>query len=456
MKSKNALYQKKAFLAFSALVLAIVITSAQLFLIKPSSIGDVDQFRLELSGLTPKAASSSWIDGWMWGQTAPFKYRILGRLLIWSGYKVIGGVVPDISAENALYYSSIANQFILLAATLYALGMFTRKLAGQLLSGMDEEAGYLLAIGSILIFSLSPSILFFTKFPVHGTSNDLLGYLLTLAALYSLLEKKLLVFCAVATIGVFCRETTLLTPFIFLFFYRYPLFKKMVVVSIPLFVFVVYRIAWPGTYDPLVGNRINIAKPLETIIFAFLIFGPLWITGLLGYFRCNARIAEQAAARWFVTSFPWAILLVSIITFLFSNLREIRIPFMLFFYFVPFSVIWIYENRNQIKNLLRKKFFVLYIIASIVVVFRLWLWMVPATTEELMALRDSIGTVLTGYMVRMQIGDIQIYGPIPSRYDNWTAIVAFYLFLFLTSLPFLLIVKLPKIRNKTSTKKIGD
>lgn len=433
-------------LAIVAIAIATLVILAQIFLIKPSCIGDIDQLRFDLSGLPPIATSAPWINDWFREQTVPYKYRILGKLFVRVVYSV-ASLVSGEADEQSFYYSYVVCFFVSLAVTLAAFGIFVRKVVLQIHKKENGQTAYWLAVAGMVVFALSPPILFLTKFPVHGSPNDLLGYFLMLVALIFIFEGKLVAFCLVSTAGVFCRETTLLVPFIFLFFRQYPLQKRFIVASTPVLVFAVYRTVWYGSYDVLFGSHANASIPIETFAFLLLIFGPVWILGVLGYLEIRSALhrSNPGPLQDLVRSFPAGLTLTSVIVLTFASIREMRIGFILFFYFIPFALIWVYSNRSAILEIVRNKYFALFAIAALVLIFRLWVWMTPGNSEQLVELNNLIRLVLAGPLGFSHAGGESMYGYLATSQDNWTKILAVHLFLFTICLPFLLIRKRQKI-----------
>lgn len=407
-------------MAACACVLAALVLAANLWLVHTSSIANIDELRYELSGFTPADAPGGWIEAWLWHQPAPFKYRLLGKLPLWAATAAMQhlGMAP----EPAFYRAFIACQFLFLLLTLLQLGALTRAVATDALGTLSGTGQMAVAGGAMLLCAASAPILFFDKYPVHGTPNDLLGYFLMAAALHLAWRLRLAAFCALAVLAVFCRETTLLIPFALLFFRHVPLPRRLAAALLPAAVFLAYRALWPGLYDAGSGAAANFIQPLETLAFGLLVFGPLWLLGLLGA-RDLARLeARQVPAlAGLLRSFPAAVLLALALTLLAGRLREIRIAFMLCVYFVPFAAIWLYRYRRRLAALLRNRWYLLWGVASAAAVFRLRVWLLPASAADYAALASRLGLWFTGYTNTPQY--------------NWVVVGMVYLWLLLLALP---------------------
>lgn len=405
-------------LAFFSLLLTTILVLLQISVIKPSTIANIDWLRYELSGLNPHQSTPTWVEDWLWTHEIPFKYRILGKFPLWAIYQLMA-LFPGIEKEHAFYYSFIASSFVFLFLTFYALGAFMRALIKEIYVNPGLRMKYLLISVALVLFAISPPVLFHYKYPVHGNPNDLLGYFLILVSLNFMLRRKFVYFCVVSTVAAFCRETTLLIPFIFLFFYAHPLWKKLVIALLPMTSFILFRVLWPGTYEVLYGGRANVSIPLETAVFGLLIFGPLWILGALGYLDLKNQkcTTNSAFVRAYVNSFPLALILTVSIVSWFASVREMRIAYVLFFYFVPFSAIFLHNHGKRILDFAKNKYFIFFLISSLVVIFRIWVWLLPSGVEGYTRLAKLFGTAFTGYWLHPEY--------------NWVNITLIYLFLFI-------------------------
>ncbi len=334
--------------------------------------------------------------------------------------------------DHAAYYSFVTFLLLFTATTLFLLALLTRTLLERIYPDQAGRTRSLLVGVTWALFVLSPPILFFVKYPVRGAPNDMLGYSLMLAALLCMSLRRIFWFGAISTIAVFCRETTLLIPFIFLFFDPLPLRKKLLAVLLPVATLVMYRILWPGPYNPLsAGIELNLKVPVETMSYVLLTFGPLWILGALGC--ASLRRLETARADSFVrtltTSFPWGVLLTMGICTAFSSLWEIRTAYILLFYFVPFSMVALYQERARIAALRKSKYFIFFVVALLIETVRFWFWMHPLTGDELID--------------RARMFDNIFYGYWDMPRNNWVNILMVYLPLTVGCLPFLAFAAAP-------------
>ncbi|MBV8062880.1 MAG: hypothetical protein JOY51_04745, partial [Nevskia sp.] len=93
-------------LASVALVIAALVLATNFFLVRTSSIANVDELRYDLAGLDPQAAPANWTGDWLWHQPAPYKYRLLGKLPLWAAAAALEQL--GVGRDLAFYYSFIA------------------------------------------------------------------------------------------------------------------------------------------------------------------------------------------------------------------------------------------------------------------------------------------------------------------------------------------------------------
>lgn len=413
-------------LAMLALAVSGLLLLFHYYVVRPSCIANTAEMRYELSCRDFNQATC--LDDWMWEQRTPYKYRILGRVPVWAVYAGLQRLGVD--ADHAALYAFAAFLFTFTASTLWLLGELMWVLLQRLYPGQDGRTRWLLLALSWALFLSSPPILFFVKYPVRGAPNDLLGFSLMIGALLLQERRRIAAFTAVCVAAVFCRETTLLMPFIFLVADPLPLRRKVLPALLPVAALVAYRLAWPGYYDPIpAGLPLNLKVPVETLAFFLLTFGPLWILCPLGWALLRRLPAAQADpfVRGLVRSFPWGAALALGICILLTSLYEIRTSYILLFYFVPFSALFLYEERRRLLALLRNRWFLLFQLALLIEGVRFWFWMHPLTEE--------------GLYQRAAMFDIIFFGYWNHPQDNWVNSFVIYLFLTLACLPLLLLLR---------------
>lgn len=186
---------------------------------------------------------------------------------------------------------------------------------------------------------------------------------------------------------------------------------------------------WSGSYDPTGGARMNLAIPVQSLAFLFLVFGPLWLPGLMGYWRLRREQVQPPALRAMVRAFPWAVVLTLAVVVSFARVREIRILYVLSIWLVPFSLLWLYRRRAHLAALLKEKYFALWVLALLVAMLRLRVWLFPPDQEAHRRLENVLGIMFTGFY----------HGP----QAYWIPITLGYLFLFMMCVPLALPLRWP-------------
>ena len=421
MQSPGNRKRDRSILAIAALIITTALILLHLYGVKTSTIDNVAELKYELGCRDFNQATC--VDDWMWEQRSPYKYRVLGRVSVWALYQADS--LLGLTTESALFDAYVACSFLFTFTTVFLLGVLTGDLIRRLYPGCAAGTAATLVRLALLLFALSPPILFFVKYPVRGQPNDLIGYSLMLAALCCLSARRIVGFCLVCVLAAFCRETTLLLPFLFLFFYPLPLRRKLLPALLPVAALASFRLLWPGPYDAFEGARLNLSKPLETACFLLLTFGPLWILALLGYWhvRNSDRTPRDPLLHVLAASFPWSFLLTLAIVSAFASIWEIRIFYVLFFYFVPFAVIGLYQYGERIVQLCRNLYYLLFLLGVLILTCRFWVWMHPLNQHDFLERADRLGFIFFGYWNSPQ--------------HNWIRILTAELMLTAACLPFL-------------------
>lgn len=307
-----------------------------------------------------------WVDKWFFDQPAPFKYRLLGKIPIFITYKLLSHF--NVSRLDAFYYTYLAWTFVFMSCFLfYSEKLFSIFMSNcNLSSFVDKRIAFYIATSSL---ALSPPVLFAFKFPVHGGPNDFLAYSLISFSLLSLVKSNIYGFMSCAVVGIFCRETNLVTLIPFVFMGNISLTKKWSVVGLVGLVFLCYRLGWEGSYNPLYGALHNFEYKFESVLFLFMTFGPFWVLGWLGH---REVLALPSTKNNFIQavnkSYYISTAIVTVIVFSFARVREMRIEFILFFYYIPYGLLYCITNWNAWKNVFNsyKFVFALFFVASIV------------------------------------------------------------------------------------------
>lgn len=195
-----------------------------------------------------------------------------------------------------------------------------------------------IAFINISFFAFSFSILFAFFHPTY-TYDDLLAYLWILLSFYFLIQNKLLWVIFYFTIAVLTRETSiiLIIPFYYLhskfFTYKSLLVNKFFKFSIPVLVYLVYRVIlwringtqwemeeWSFRFSGLKDNFLNYERTVETITM-FLVHTLLPIILIF-------NVHTLASSKEFIhkkNAFLLAIILNTFVVLLFASARESRL-----------------------------------------------------------------------------------------------------------------------------------
>ena len=255
-----------------------------------------------------------------------------------------------------------------------------------------------LFLTSIFTLATLPPVLFTFKFPVHGGPNDFLGYTLISLCLLSLMNEKYIHFLFYALLGCFCRETNLivLAPFILMF--NVPLVKRIAISSIIGIIFILYRLGWEGSYNPSEAAAHNYTYPIESFLFLFMVFAYFWLLGILGYIRVQRSVPfENHLARALNRSFWMVSISVISIVWAFARVREIRIEYILFIYFIPYGIVYCLRKVEVWSSLLKPYIIILIILITTVLTFSVSVALTPESYNHDVQLGRTLAHFYGGF-----------------------------------------------------------
>lgn len=348
-------------------------------------------------------AGDAALSSWPIGEIPPFKYRFLFQKI------VKGSFILFFTPENdtAFYFTYVIWSVIFLSGAAVAFYYF--------LNFLGFSNSYALA-GSI-IFLLSPPILLAYSLPVH-TREDPLAYLILCCGLIAILREKALLVLFISCIGVLCRETLLILPFVYLFFSKDKLNKRLFIASLTLCVAVLIRILLG--YEPYnilsIGFIYNLYNVGQTIGFFYITFGLFWIMFLFEIYRFtkSARLPDNPKLKLIYSSAPWAFLIIFTTTFLFGRLNELRLLFLLFPWVISLGLYYIKSNTSLLFEVFKNKYYVTF--ASV------------------------LFAILTVFCI-LVLNNYQNFIP-PSKYDipfeQWIVVTFISIFLSLSTLPIII------------------
>lgn len=309
-------------------------------------------FSYEIAGNQWQSDPSAWIDQWFFDQDPPFKYRVLGKVPIYVTYQALQQA--NITHLDAFYYAYLAWVLIFLGLFLFVAGRFVAAYVALLKGDFEHQQRYHFIV-AVSMLSLLPPVLHAFKFPVHGSPNDFLGYFLVAASLMALLRHHYRWFVLCSLLGILCRETNALVLLPFLLMSNIAWVKRLGFVVIMVLLTLLYRMSWGESYDPMYAAAHNGKFPYESMMFVFLVFGPLWVLSFIGFYRAHYGInalsqPAEPLVQAIKHSFLIAILSVLVVLFMFARLREIRLEYILWFYILPYSMFSFYEGAVAIKH----------------------------------------------------------------------------------------------------------
>lgn len=301
---------------------------------------------------SPKSAPQDWLL-----QTRiPMKYRALFSWIVkgtWLSF------LPN-SGAKGFYATYLFWSFVFFFATVIALYYWLRMF----------DFGKLLSFLGCILFLSSPPVTFAYIYPVH-TREDPLAYLLVILGMIAVFRSKVTAVILISILGSLTRETTLIVPFVYLFYTKDSLPVKFLVCLVSVSAIIGIRVFLGyQSYNPLVeGWAFNLSRLPETVLFLFMVYGVLWLPGLAGiYERWKNRASLSYYWRVLVSSTPACLGLILGTNLIFARVREIRIAFLSFPWIIPMCLGWLEAHSSQLKPLLSKRYYWL----SVVFVFLLF------------------------------------------------------------------------------------
>lgn len=385
-----------------AIILAILIFIANGFFsfdknknIDAPYISNKSAFSFEITGNNWRSPEQS-IENWFFNQKPPFKYRVLGKIPILFTYESLKYFGLDIL--ESFYYSYLLWTFIFIVLFLFLAGEYLSEYL--ILSKLITKANFnLVYFSSLLMLATLPPVLFPFKFPVHGSPNEFLGYALITLSLLSLLKKKYVRFFIYSLIGIFCRETNLIVLLPFMFMSNWGLTNKVITSFVVILILFIFRTIWGGGgYNPIIDAAHNYKYPLESVLFIFLVFSYYWVLGILRYIEQTKNIMVYdefifALQKTFLISTVFVLAVV----FLFARAREMRIEFILFFYYLPYGIVYILENIKSWVAIFKSIYSILILIIPCVLVYEIALFLTPVDINQHKYLLSVLANFYNGF-----------------------------------------------------------
>lgn len=351
-------------------------------------LSNIYAFSFELGG-NPWQTPEAWIDSWFFNAPPPFKYRLLGKLPIYITYHFL--LSNGFDKLIALYAAYTLWTGLFLFTFLWSAARFC-----ECFIGYANRQGFKIFFLSSTLIALSAPVFWAFKFPVHGSPNDFLGYTLISLALIALMKNHLFWFLVFCMAGIFCRETCLIVLLPFCLNKNIGITRKLGNILLLAIIFICYRHLWPGYYNPFDGAKLNWRFPLESLSFLFLTFGPFWLTSFIGY-QLICIHTKDDNIKAFNFSFMPAVITVLVVVFLLARVREIRIEFILFAYFIPYSVFYIQQRHKEIISFIFSIAGLIATIAVALILVRVYFIFTPITVIKHQALLQLFNHFYTGF-----------------------------------------------------------
>ena len=346
----------------------------------------------ELVGNDANKPVEVWVDDWMWRAAPPANARLLAKLPIYASYRVARGL--GVAPLTALFGSYRAWTAVFLFAFL-SLGARCCANTTRYFTPTPLASPRLLEIVAMCALAALPPVLFACKFPVHGSPNEFLGYALIAAAMQALLAGKLGRYVLFALCGIPCRETNLLTLLPLLVMGPGSVLARGTTALAIVVLSAVFHSLVGSSYDPLAGAHHNWEYPWESAGFAYLAFGPLWLTAV-GYGLHAARcVQHRDAVRWLCCA-ALSVLCVAAIVLCFARVREIRILFVLYIYVVPLGLLGVQHFLGDMTRG-RRLLLSAAVLVGAALTFRLYVALLPTDAEDFARKANALASLYGGF-----------------------------------------------------------
>jgi hypothetical protein len=281
---------------------------------------------------------------WTIATQAPFKYRVLHRAIVSTSYNLV--ISENENNDTFLFiYRSEAFIFHCLGILLFYFFLIKINLSDTALIGA-------------IVFALLPPLLLAYNMPVH-TREDTMAYCILILGLLAIIKNSSFQILLFAFLGVICRETLLLIPFINLFYNnKQNIFTRLLITSFAFITFIGLRF-YLGIerYDYWEGLRWNLNNIEQIIAFGFLSFGFLWIIFIWSFFdKKDVPYSDAIIYRSRIAVF----LLVIATTLIGGIFNEIRLMYLLAPWIIPIGLQFYKTHRVAIVNSIKSKGFQIY------------------------------------------------------------------------------------------------
>jgi hypothetical protein len=282
---------------------------------------------------------------WNIRNEAPFKYRILHRIIVSGSYQALSQ-----QRDNNLLFFKVYQTY----AWLFHTGAILLFYYFLLLLGLKNYS-----LAGAILFALLPPMLLAYNVPVH-TREDTLAYCILLAGLIAILKNQLGWVLILSVIGVLCRETLLFIPLIYLLYDRQQKLLMrvfVIVVSLASFGFLRWYFGL-NPYDFAEGFNWNVRHPDQVIGFLYISFGFLWVPFIISLLRNT----EKPASIQFIHRSGWgALAIILVTTFLGGIFNEIRLLYLLAPWIITLSLNYCNEIKDDFNAIFSSKKYLVFV-----------------------------------------------------------------------------------------------
>jgi hypothetical protein len=334
---------------------------------------------------------------WKISQEPPFKYRVLHKVVVKNIYQIAKGEQDD----NKLF-------FRIYQITAFALQSLAIILFYFFLTQINlKENAWL----GTLLFALLPPLLFAYNLPVH-TREDTLAYILLILGLLSIVKNNPLFILLLAIVGVLCRETLLLLPFVNLFFNKNQnIYLRLSISAIAFGTFLLIRLYFGlevyNYWEGLTWNKNNMP---QVIGFGYITFGFLWIP----FFYFFIKRANNTYNRLIYDSAPSVFVLVVVTTFIGGIFNEIRILYLLFPWVITSGLSFYAQHKLELIEFVKSRKFKLFAGVLAVIQIAITSYAVKVVNQSFTSQYDI------PYLTWLVVASLQVYLGIVSLFYSYS------------------------------------
>lgn len=381
----------------SVLPLILVLVIATIFFILSGFVfkGSLNN----ISYLSSEIASPEALYKYSLAEKAPFKYRMLFSSLVQLTYNIFSE--PKNNQNFYIIYCLWSGLSYIAAAVSFYILLITLKFSRQH------------SIWGLMLFLLCPAVLFGYSLPVHSR-EDFLAYTILNISLIFIIRNNFKGVLCFAFLGILCRETLLIIPFLYLFFTTSKWIHKALVVSICFVVFFLIRfISGYESYNFLdLGFFYNLQNIEESIGFIFLVFSfmwPVYLYDLYAYFQYKKNIPKDPLTFLRKSSLAVFILILST-TIIGGRINEIRLMFLLFPWVIPIFLFYVKSLKISFYNAYQTRGYKIYLLICACSIIPLYV----IASENITLFTEGIFAV---------------------PYNQWIIVTCIHLFILCSSIP---------------------